>query len=270
MMAVTGFHRVGVLVFVGTLWFGLGNAFAVNYEDQLQPIPSSAASAPPPATAGPSYGVAEEETEFCGMPVCSPPGRIWLRADYLMWWTSGMNLPPLVTTSPAGTEIGQAGVLGQPGTTILFGGNTVDTDGRSGVRTTIGMWLDACHVWNLEFDYLTLGSRGSSFDQTSTGDPILARPFFNLYDLSTGLSHQDAELSGLHGRDRGDGDGGRQGVFPIGRRVGELQSVLVRFAAAMRVIRATQSAAGVVVRLCSIAVEPTSWSASVITASTIM
>ena len=76
--------------------------------------------------------VSADEVEFCGLPVCSPPGRFWLRGEYLMWWTSGMDLPPLVTTSPQGTPQNQAGVLGQSGTTILFGGQTVNGDGRSG------------------------------------------------------------------------------------------------------------------------------------------
>lgn len=66
---------------------------------------------------------------YCGVPLCSPPGRFWIRADWLMWWTNGEHLPPLVTSSPQGTPQGQAGVLGQPGTTILFGNSTVYDDG---------------------------------------------------------------------------------------------------------------------------------------------
>ena len=84
--------------------------------------------------------------DFCGAPVCSPPGKYWLRADYLMWWTNGTRLPPLVTTSPQGTPVSQAGVLGASGTTVLFGDTTVGDDMRSGFRTTFGMWLDDCHV----------------------------------------------------------------------------------------------------------------------------
>jgi hypothetical protein len=131
----------------------------------------------------------DEGAEFCGAPVCSPPGRFWLRADYLMWWTNGTRLPPLVTTSPQGTPVEQAGVLGLPTTTVLFGGDTVGNDMRSGYRTTLGMWLDHCHVWDLEFDYLSLGERANNFEMSSTGDPILMRPFFN---VQTGA--QAAEL----------------------------------------------------------------------------
>ncbi|MCE5266424.1 MAG: BBP7 family outer membrane beta-barrel protein [Planctomycetaceae bacterium] len=125
--------------------------------------------------------VDEGECEnFCGMALCGPAGKYWLRADYLMWWTSGMRLPPLVTTSPAGTPVSDAGVLGLPNTRILYGDDTVTNDGRSGVRTALGMWLDRCQRWGLEFDYLTLGENDSGFNDVSTGNPILTRPFFNV------------------------------------------------------------------------------------------
>jgi len=117
---------------------------------------------------------------FCGVPLCSPPGRFWVRADWLMWWTSGENLPPLVTTSPQGTPQAQAGVLGQPGTTVLFGDSTIFDGGRAGVRITFGGWLDNCHRWGLEADWLTLGGKSIDDSQSSLGNPILARPFFNV------------------------------------------------------------------------------------------
>ncbi len=126
---------------------------------------------------------------YCGVPLCSPPGRFWIRADWLMWWTNGEHLPPLVTSSPQGTPQGQAGVLGQPGTTILFGNSTVYDDGRAGVRIAFGGWLDACHRWGLEADWLTLGGRSINYSQTSNGDPILARPFFNVQ-----TNAQDSQL----------------------------------------------------------------------------
>jgi hypothetical protein len=117
-----------------------------------------------------------------GAPLCGPPGKYWLRADYLAWWTNGTKLPPLVTTSPDGTPVGQAGVLGAPGTTVFFGDAIVGDDMRSGFHTTLGMWLDCCHKWDVEFDYLSLGERRNSFNMFSTGFPILARPFFNVQD----------------------------------------------------------------------------------------
>jgi len=53
---------------------------------------------------------------------CGPRGWIWGGAEYLLWRTDGMRVPALVTSSPAGTPRDQAGVLGEPDTVILFGG----------------------------------------------------------------------------------------------------------------------------------------------------
>jgi hypothetical protein len=85
-----------------------------------------------------------------------------------MWWTNGMRLPALVTTGP------------NPNTSVLYGNLSVLDDGRSGVRTTLGMRIGECSRWDVQFDYLTLGERVNGFSQTSLGSPILARPFFNV------------------------------------------------------------------------------------------
>jgi len=185
----------GVLLLVGQpSW-----AQAPMAHEQLQPVPESTptmADIPSDTSMLQGESSFSEEGEydecfdFCGMPCCSPPGRFWLRADYLMWWTKGTQLPPLVTTSPQGTAEAQAGALAPYGNaSVLYGDSTVLNDGRSGVRATMGMWLDDCHKWDLEFDYLTLGGRSVGFNQYSTGGTILARP---LYDVEA--IHQGREL----------------------------------------------------------------------------
>src|SRR5262245_59838201 len=40
------------------------------------------------------------------------PGRIWVKEEYLLWWTRGQLFPPLVTTSPLGTPLATAALLG--------------------------------------------------------------------------------------------------------------------------------------------------------------
>jgi hypothetical protein len=147
-------------------------------EGQLTPIPANADAASQPgaspfreeASAGPVASADEGDcAEFCGLQVCSPPGRFWLRADYLMWWTSGMKLPSLVSTDVLGAG------------TILYGNSTVNDGGRSGFRTTVGMWLDACRVWDVEFDYLLLPEQSSSYiSPFPSGNQIIMRPFFNV------------------------------------------------------------------------------------------
>jgi hypothetical protein len=160
---------------------GAKNTFAADTPAKPEPIPAATpVPVAPDATQMPapqapevqseSMVQADECADLCDLTVFSPPGRVWLRADYLMWFTSGMDLPPLVTTGP----------LGSQGVETLYGDRIVNNDGRSGYRTTIGTWLGACRVWGVEFDYLNLGERAGNYDRASTGSPILARPYFNV------------------------------------------------------------------------------------------
>lgn len=109
--------------------------------------------------------------------VCGPPGRFWVRAEYLYWWTEGMYVPPLVTTGPSAD---QPGYLDTPGTTILFGDQRINGYGRSGARFTAGAWLDACQTVGIEGDYYFVGTANTNYFASSNGDPILSRPFFDL------------------------------------------------------------------------------------------
>ena len=76
--------------------------------------------------------------------MCGPPGTFWVRDEYVGWWTNGGHLPALVATNPAGTL---------PTNTTIFGNDVYNGDYRAGVWTDVGMWLDTCHAWGLEFDY---------------------------------------------------------------------------------------------------------------------
>src|SRR5262249_12281711 len=60
--------------------------------------------------------------------------RFWFRGEYLLWWIKESPVPALVTTSPPGTPRSLAGVLGAPGTSILFDGD--ENSERSGGRFT--------------------------------------------------------------------------------------------------------------------------------------
>ncbi len=109
---------------------------------------------------------------------CGPPESIWLRAEYLLWWTDGMRLPPLVTTSPSGTSRTQAGVLGEPGTQQLTPA-VVNNDARSGLRLRGGVWLGAGNRLGIGGDIYWLSDQVWSFQAGSDGSTILARPFFD-------------------------------------------------------------------------------------------
>lgn len=103
----------------------------------------------------------------------------WFRAEYLYWWTNGMETPALATTSPAGTPQQDAGRLGAAGTTVLFGANELVDGGRSGGRFSLGMQLDPCQSQVLELAYTALGEETNRFSGSSSDFAILARPFVN-------------------------------------------------------------------------------------------
>ncbi|MGE0755972.1 MAG: BBP7 family outer membrane beta-barrel protein [Pirellulaceae bacterium] len=100
----------------------------------------------------------------------------WAETDFLLWWSEGADVPPLVTSSPAGTAANVAGVLGQPGTTVLLGGDeTLATGSQAGGNVTLGWWYNPCGS-ALQFSYLVLSEQDSQFNADSTQIPILARP----------------------------------------------------------------------------------------------
>lgn len=121
--------------------------------------------------------------------LCAPRDG-WVSFEYLLWFQDGMDLPPLVTSSPAGTARAEAGVLGTTGVQTLYGDDEILTESLSGGRLRVGLWLDACHNWGVEGEYFSTSTESDSFSRTSPqGGTILARPFFNVL---TGA--EDSEL----------------------------------------------------------------------------
>jgi hypothetical protein len=156
--------------------------------------PASAGRLTPHPVHGPHDGAETVESPTCGADgdscdqCCEPcdgvccfprwrPGGVWVRADYLYWWTQGMNTPALVTTGPSTT---QPGYFGAPGTTVLFGDRAINNEGRSGGRLQAGLWLNCSQTFGIEGEYLALDNEGDHFRQWSSGDPILSRPFFDV------------------------------------------------------------------------------------------
>ena len=136
----------------------------------------------------------EEKIDWCRFPDCfDPHGRLSFHGEYLAWWTKASNFPPLATTSPAGTTRTNAGVLGQPGTEVLFSGSDGDESGRSGARFTLNHWFSPCHEMGFDITYTFLGNTAGTFEQTSdaSGSPIIARPFFNVNPATT---RQDSSI----------------------------------------------------------------------------
>jgi hypothetical protein len=119
----------------------------------------------------------------------SAANRFWAEAEYLRWTVKGDKLPALVTTSPPGTPPAQRGVLGFPGTAVLFGDSTVNDGWRSGGRAEAGFWFDDRRTSGIETSFFQLGDASTNFRASSDGNSILARPF-----LDATSARQDALL----------------------------------------------------------------------------
>ncbi|MFO7902805.1 MAG: BBP7 family outer membrane beta-barrel protein [Planctomycetota bacterium] len=126
--------------------------------------------------------------------------RWWFAADYLLLWTDGNSMPPLVSTNSDVPDRAEAGVLGADTTQVLLGGK-LDEGGRSGTALSGGYWLDECHYWGLQATWWYAGDPSDELDDvwSSQGDPVLARPFFN-----AGSGMEDAQLVAYEGVVHGD------------------------------------------------------------------
>jgi hypothetical protein len=126
--------------------------------------------------------------------------RFWLGADYLLWWSKGDHLPPLVTSGSPTDAV--PGALGQPGTQTLFGGD-YDSRVRSGVRLRGGYWFTPDQTFGIDATFFFLGGQSAGFYDGSNGFPVLARPYPGRQSgdiqgaLSTRLWGADADLRGM-------------------------------------------------------------------------
>src|SRR5262249_51914868 len=109
-----------------------------------------------PAPAGSAPGPLAEFMAPGRWEMPASEGRFWVSADYLIAWVRAVNLPPLVTTSDAGTAKINAGVLGQQGVSTLFGDQWVNGDMRSGLRFGAGWWFGPERILGMEAGFTVL------------------------------------------------------------------------------------------------------------------
>jgi hypothetical protein len=162
---------------------GQTTAFAADQAPAKSPLLAEPPPAPPPLPAEPLYPVAPPlfRTDF------------WVQGEYLAWWLMGARVPPLVTTSAAQTSLGRLGFLD---TAVLFGGDDPNAgDPRHGARISAGCdGFGPGERLSVEGNFWFLGRHGNTFLANSTGDPLLARPFFDPRD-GTALSELVANLA---------------------------------------------------------------------------
>lgn len=139
----------------------------------------------PPTQYPPRYGGPPLATQIA--PPNSPSSissRFWFSHDILLWWTKSSPVPqPLVTLGSTSDSV--PGALGQPGTQVIYGGNSIDMRLSAGLRFDTGFWIDNDRQYGVDAGYFFLGRqfRGFSAYSDGYGSPLIARPTF---DAQTG------------------------------------------------------------------------------------
>lgn len=98
--------------------------------------------------------------------------------EYLLWAIQDGPLgQPLVTTSPTGSS----GILFNPGTVVLSGGQGIDYEAFSGINFTVSRWLNSDQTFGIEGSIFILEESSAIFFANSDvgGNPLLARPIVN-------------------------------------------------------------------------------------------
>lgn len=96
--------------------------------------------------------------------ICEP--RLWVSGEYLMWWVKSGPLPvPLVTS----------------GSNVLVGDNSINYGMFSGLRLTVGGWLDPGQNFGLEGSGFGLFNNSNNFlgSSNAMGVPPLNVPVVN-------------------------------------------------------------------------------------------
>jgi len=104
-------------------------------------------------------GTAWAQTSGTGPAAGDDGGRFSVSAEALVWWFKQNPAPPLVTD----------GLLGQPGTQVLLGGDDLDTNPNPGFRLTAGYGFD--RTWGVEGSFFYVPPRSTSRSVSSSGQP---------------------------------------------------------------------------------------------------
>ena len=153
-----------------------------------KPLLAPPASIKPPPPPDDPLDATENDDPNCVPDRCDPivrehcwepaAGRVEARVEWLLWFGKGDHVPPLVTTGPSAPR-DQAGVLGAPGTAVLFGDEGLNESASNGARFGLDYWLTRDHGAGVEFQYFFLGQNTQSFQADDNSFPVLARPIFN-------------------------------------------------------------------------------------------
>lgn len=105
-------------------------------------------------------------------------GKFFFDAELLLWFISGQEVPALVTQGSVADP--RPGALGQPGTSILYGGSYLPNDFAPGGRFTAGYWFGQNNIIGIDGQYFFLGQvQNTSVFQGFGNTQTVGRPFEN-------------------------------------------------------------------------------------------
>ncbi|MFM7151508.1 MAG: BBP7 family outer membrane beta-barrel protein, partial [Gemmataceae bacterium] len=106
---------------------------------------------------------------------CCDRPKFTIGGEFLLWWTKGDQTPALVTAAPPG----QAPLLINPATTIMYGGNQLADGARPGGRIFGTYWFGNDNLWGMDASGFFLGNDNqSNYTIENAGNVYsLGRPF---------------------------------------------------------------------------------------------
>lgn len=146
-------------------------------------VTTSVAPVVPPAVPVPAAPAAPCDNPSNGLVFLMKPyvdhTRLWFQAEYLLWWIRPGSLPPIAGTAP--TSLVATGMLPPDAIEPLFGGfgNNLDYHEQSGLRLSLGGWLDCNQEWGLDASYFQLEQKTAGGTFSSSGDPVIGPVFFD-------------------------------------------------------------------------------------------
>src|SRR4029079_5631696 len=111
------------------------------------------------ASQGTAFAQALPPSRYVDDPI---PLQGWVSAEYLAWWMRGQSTGPLVTSNPSATPF-----VGDPGTVVLLGDDRIHNRASSGVRFTVGTWINGDSTTGVEFGAFYLNPRSTQFTAAS-------------------------------------------------------------------------------------------------------
>jgi len=136
--------------------------------ESLPPAVGESLAQPPDPACGSACDCCEER-----------PARFYATGEYLLWWLKASPVPVPMLTASSDPINNPRAILGNPATSVLFGGRNYDQGAFSGGRLTAGWQVsDTFGVEGSGF-MLQQKTRSFGFRSDAVGNPVLATPFFD-------------------------------------------------------------------------------------------